>query len=179
MRRHRIRRFIIHILPVNAINPELFDVPPAKCAIIVCTNRTNSYINIFPAGQRCIVPFADYEIRNCYGAINNSHARIIIKFLKRLPRRVTDLYICCSKGGSRSPAVAAAVLRLSSRSDRAVWDNPCYVPNWLVYQTICKEGGLFAPDWYVKHLVKRNRRCYLRSVKRGNTGKYERWQIIE
>ena len=34
------------------------------------------------------------------------------------------------------------------------------------------------PDWYVKHLVELNRQCFLESVRRGNTGKYERWQII-
>ena len=81
----------------------------------------------------------------------NRH-RHIIRFLRQLPKSVTDLYVCCSKGGSRSPAVAAAVLRMSGRSDKAVWDNPYYVPNWLVYQSLVKNGGV---------------------------SEYERWQIIE
>ena len=125
------------------------------------------------------MPFADVEVKNAFNAINGAHARAIIRFLRNLPDEVTDLYIFCSKGGSRSPAVAAAVLRMSGRSDRPVWENPFYVPNSLVYQTICHEFGLFAPDWYVKRLVELNRQCYLDSVKNGNAGKYERWQTIE
>ena len=79
----------------------------------------------------------------------------------------------------RTEAVAAAVLRMSGRSDKPVWENPFYVPNRLVYQVICKEFGLFAPDWYIKKLVDLNRQCYLNAAKQGNSGKYERWQIIE
>ena len=177
--RRQIKKYTIHILAIPAITPEVFDIPIRKCAIIACTNRDNKHLKLFPPKQRCIMPFADLEIPGDYRSINRAHARAIIRFLRQLPRGVTDLYVCCSKGGSRSPAVAAAVLRMSGRSDKVVWDNPYYVPNWLVYQTICREFGLFTPHCYVNYLVKRNRRAYQTLVKNGGVSKYERWQIIE
>ena len=179
MKLNKIKKYTIHILALPAIRPEVFDIPLSRCAIIACTERENEYLELFPPQQRCVVPFADVEIPEAYGAIKGAHARVVIRFLRRLPDTVTDLYICCSKGGSRSPAVAAAVLRMSGRNDKVIWENPYYVPNWLVYQTICREFGLYAPDWYVKHLVELNRQCFLDSVRRGNPGKYERWQIID
>lgn len=179
MRQHKIKKYTIHILAIPAIKPEIFDIPVSKCAIIACTERDNENLKLFPDNQRCIMPFADVEDPDYYLAIKGAHARAIIKFLRQLPDEVTDLYVCCSKGGSRSPAVAAAVLRMSGRDDKVVWENPYYVPNWLVYQVICREFGLFAPDWYVEHLVELNRKCYLDSVRKGNAGKYERWQIID
>lgn len=179
MKLNKIKKYTIHILALQAIKPEVFDIPLRRCAIIACTERDNEYLKLFPPQQRCIVPFADVEIPEAYGAIKGAHARFVIRFLRRLPDTVTDLYICCSKGGSRSPAVAAAVLRMSGRNDKVVWENPYYVPNRLVYQTICREFGLCAPDWFVKTLVELNRQCFLDSVKRGNSGKHERWEIID
>ena len=179
MRQRRIRKFTIHILALPGIKPDLFDIPIQKCAIIVCTERDNEYLSLFPPKHICVVPFADVEDPQHTRAIKRSHARCIIRFLRQLPEEVTDLYVCCSKGGSRSPAVAAAILRMSGRSDKPVWDNPYYVPNWLVYQTICREFGLFAPYLYVMHLVRRNCRCYKKAVKNNGVCKYERWQIIE
>ena len=179
MRQHKIRKYEIHILAIPAIGPEVLDIPLSRCAIIACTERDNKYMNMFPERQRCIVPFADVEEKEHPMAIRGAHARLIIRFLRNLPEEVTDLYVCCSKGESRSPAVAATVLRMSGRSDKPVWENPYYVPNRLVYQVICREFGLFAPDWYVKRLVELNRQSYLNASKQGNAGKYERWQIIE
>ena len=179
VRQHKIKKYTIHILAIPAIKPEVFDIPLCQCAIIACTERDNENLKLFPDKQRCVMPFADVEDPEYYLAIKGAHARAIIKFLRQLPDAVTDLYICCSKGGSRSPAVAAAVLRMSGRNDKVVWENPYYVPNRLVYQVICREFGLFAPDWYVKRLVKINSQCYLNASKQGNAGKYERWQIIE
>lgn len=125
------------------------------------------------------MPFADIEEPDNPFAIRGAHARAIIRFLRQLPDEVTDLYVCCSKGGSRSPAVAAAILRMSGRNDDVVWKNPFYVLNKLVYQVICREFGLFAPKWYVKHKAELNWQCYMKAARYGDTGGYERWQIIE
>ena len=179
MRQHLIKKYTIHILAIPAIKPELFDIPISQCAIISCTDRKNRYVFMFPATQRCLIPFADSEDTTHPYAITAAQARLIIRFLRRLPDEVTDLYVCCSKGGSRSPAVAAAVLRMSGRSDKAVWENPFYVPNRLVYRVICQEFGLHASESYVNQLAELNMKCYLDAVYNGNTGGYERWQIIE
>ena len=178
MRGKKIRKFTIHILAIPAINHDIIDQPAERTALIVCTPRSNKSINLFSPKNTLIMPFSDVEVKGASGAINQSHARIIIKFLRKLPHEVTDLYICCSKGASRSPAVAAAVLRMSGRSDKVIWNNPYYAPNTLVYQTICREFGLFTPTFYVEYLRKRNSEKYKESVKNGHTSGYERWQII-
>ena len=125
------------------------------------------------------MPFADVEEPRDSLAIKGAHARAIIRFLRQLPDEVTDLYVCCSRGSSRSPAVAAAILRMSGRKDDVVWKNPFYVPNKLVYQVLCREFGLFAPDWYVKRKAELNWQSYMRAARYGDADGYERWQIIE
>ena len=95
-----------------------------------------------------------------------------------LPDEVTDLYVCCSKGMSRSAAVAAALLRMSGRSDDPVWLNPYYVPNILVYYVLCKEAGIpITPD-QVLFKQKQNEEAY-KKLQQGVPCEYERWQILE
>lgn len=172
-----IKPFIIHILPIKTIRPDLLDIAPQNAALIVCSDDSNRYLDIFQ--YRLVIPFADINSKNGANAITSANAKSIIDFVLSLPKTVTDLYICCTEGISRSPAVAAAFLRMSGREDRVIWNNPYYLPNPLVYKTICREAGLFAPEWYVWILKKRSALGYKFSRKRGNTGNYERWQIIE
>ena len=91
MKLNKIKKYTIHILALPAIRPEVFDIPLSRCAIIVCTDRENKYLDLFPPHQRCIVPFADVEIPGAYGAINGAHARLITRFLWQHPDTVTDL----------------------------------------------------------------------------------------
>lgn len=172
-----IKPFIIHILPIKAIRPDLLDIASQNAALIVCSDDSNRYLDIFQ--YRLIIPFADINFQNGTNAITSIQAKRIVSFGQSLPNAVTDLYICCTEGISRSPAVAAAFLRMSGRGDKVIWNNPYYSPNSLVYQTICSEAGLFAPEWYVWILKTSNAHRYKMSRKRGNTGSYERWQIIE
>ena len=84
----------------------------------------------------------------------------------------------CSKGGSRSPAVAVALLKMSGRSDEAVWRNPYYVPNTLVYYKLCREYGLLISKLEVWLKVMMNKRAFSLAQK-GRPCKYERWEILE
>ena len=166
---------MIHILPESILKKEIHEIDPLTTAIIICSDNNTSYQNII--SNMLLVCFADTTKRD-HNAITRKQAREIIGFVRNLSAEIIDLYICCSAGQSRSPAIAAAVLRMTGRSDKPIWENPFYVTNSLVYQTICHEFDLFAPDWYVRKLVDLNRQCFLDSVNKGYTGKYERWQII-
>ena len=84
----------------------------------------------------------------------------------------------CSKRGSRSPAVAAALLKMSGRSDEAVWRNPYYVPNALVYYRLCREYGLRISKMEAWLKVMMNKRAF-RMVQKGRPCKYEWWEILE
>ena len=172
------KRYVIHILAVPAITSEAFDLPPNQNALIVCSDITTPFIDGDVITNKLIIPFLDVEIKDIPGGFTGAHARMIIRFLQKLPESVSDLYICCSKGGSRSPALAAAILKASGRSDDAVWKNPFYVPNKLVYKKMCEELGFFMPWTLVRYKAFINAAQYSKSKKRGNTGKYDRWQII-
>ena len=82
------------------------------------------------------------------------------------------------RGGSRSPAVAAALLKMSVRSDEAVWRNPYYVPNTLVYYRLCREYGLRISKMEAWLKVMMNKRAFSLAQK-GRPCKYEWWEILE
>ncbi len=179
MRDHRLKRYTIHIMAVPGLSPEAFDLPMRQYGVIICTDRTNEFIDNRITHNKLVINFPDVEDKNYPGAFNGAHARVIINFLRTLPEEVSDLYVCCSKGGSRSPAVAAAILKASGRSDAQVWHNPFYVPNLLVYERLCRGFGIFMPHIVVlwKNLI--NKVSFRLAKHRGDGGKYERWQILE
>ena len=175
----RQNKYAIHILPITAISMDVFDTPKNLNALIVCTNRTLKYREFFDKDKILEIIFPDVEDPDFSDAFNDAHAGKIIDFLKNLPSDITDLYICCSKGESRSPAIAAAALRMSGRSDKNVWLNPFYAPNTLVYYKLCKSYGVPISRLTMKIRKFANNISYKISKNRGNTGKYEGWQILE
>lgn len=180
VRRHmdiKESHLLIHILPKTAIKQELHDLCKTTSASILCFDEPEISKYLI-TNYVLVVPFADTTIRSHANSITVEQARDIINFVQNLPASIKDLYISCSAGQSRSPAIAAAIHRMVGRSDKDVWENPYYFPNGLVYQTLCNEFGLPTPDVYVQNLVECNRQCYLEAVKNGNAGKYEKWQII-
>ena len=177
----KVKKYTIHILAITAFNPKLyelpFDLPQERNAVIICTDRKNEYLQNYK-GNKLDIAFYDVEDPSVIGAFETAHAMAIIKFINRLPDEVTDLYICCSKGQSRSAAVAAAILRMSGRSDDPVWLNPFYNPNSLVYYRLCKQAGIPITSEEVQLRKEQNEKAYL-DLQEGKPTKYERWQIIE
>lgn len=167
-------------MAVPGISADIFDLPMQQNAIIVCTTeRSTRFLKDGITHNKLIIDFPDVEDSAYPGAFNERHAQAIIRFLMNLPEEVTDLYVCCSKGGSRSPAVAAAVLKMSGRSDWRIWKNIFYVPNTLVYERLCREAGIWTPHFMVALKKKINDLEYKKAKLLQNTGKYERWEIIE
>lgn len=173
----RIKQYAIHILPTSAIRVDTFDLPQRQNAIIICNGQSNQDISLCLPDNTLVMDFPDIEDPRHIGAFNAAHAREIIGFVRSLSFDVTDIYVCCSKGSSRSPAVAAALLRMSGRSDKAVWMNPFYVPNLLVYYCLCHTWGFHTTRFSVwcRHLA--NVRAFKRAQRRKKT-EYERWEIL-
>lgn len=176
-RMHYIKKYVIHILAITAIDAETFDLPINQNAIIVCTNRDNKFIYKCNPENILVMNFSDAEDKKDLEAFNRAHARKIIKFVKSLSDEVTDIYVCCSKGGSRSSAVAAALLRMSGRKDKDVWNNPYYVPNTLVYFRLCREYGLPVTHFSTWICKQKNNQAF-RKAQKGQPCRYERWQIL-
>ena len=174
-----IKKYTLHILAIRGIREDTFDIALENNAVIVCTERYNENLAVLPVDHVLQIPFPDYEDYHLQGAFNRIDARIIKNFIHSLPDTVTDMYICCSKGGSRSPAVAAALLRASGRSDMDVWKNPFYVPNTLVYFRLCKELGVKTTTLSVFFRVLINKHAYRKAQKNKGSTPYERWQILD
>jgi predicted protein tyrosine phosphatase len=177
-RRIRLKKYASHILPIPAVTSDMFEYPIDKNALISCVTRTTPFLVGETDLSKLILPFNDVEDANVPGAFNSAYAREIIRFIKSIPDSVTDLYVCCSKGGSRSPALAAALLKASGRSDRTVWKNPYYVPNKLVYKIMRDELGYYIPWIIVKLKSFDNEMQFKKAKRKGDSGKYERWQIL-
>lgn len=84
----------------------------------------------------------DYE---CPGrSFSHVDATAFADFVNNLEADV--LYCCCDAGESRSPAVAAAVMRYFGLDDMQVWRNPHYHPNMLVFEMMTNVLGAEASD---------------------------------
>ena len=170
------KKYIIHILPRKLISEEIFDTEPAKNALIICADDTTEF-NLFTPHQ-LVLCFQDTCNKNDPAAFSFEMAESIIRFIRELPEDVDDIYVCCAAGESRSPAIAAALLRISGRPDESVWKNPYYSPNTLVYCRILQKYGVSMKFGYMI-LRERQHKKAIRDLKDGVPCKYERWQILE
>ena len=116
--------------------------------------------------------FRNVENKRPPNAFNKADAKRIINFVL-----VTDIYVCCSQGISRNPAVAAFLLKASGRNDMVVWRNPYYSPNTLVYALLCQEYGIRSSFLSAKVRKIANKKAF-RSIQKGKSCEYERWEIL-
>ena len=173
-----IKKYPLHILSVSALSWGVIDIAEDEAALIVLTERTNPFLESTGI-RKLVVDFQDVEDLKAEGAFTAARADRIIDFIEALPATVTDLYICCSEGVSRSAGCAAALLLMSGRSDRDVWRNPFYRPNGLVFSLLCREAGIFMPKFSVWLRKAANASAFRTAQRRHSAGKYERWQILE
>ena len=77
----------------------------------------------------------DYE---CPGrSFSWEDATAFAAFVKS-PNCPEKLFCCCDAGESRSPAVAAAVMRYLGMDDLQIWNDPRYHPNMLVFSMLAE-----------------------------------------
>ena len=78
-------------------------------------------------------------------SMDNAAALRIKVFADEAMKNADALIVCCAAGMSRSPAVAAAVMRGSGLDDGCIWDDARYSPNPLCYEMVLNAYGI-APD---------------------------------
>ena len=95
-----------------------------------------------------ILKFLDITDARSNMAINEEQAKAVCDFAKKAYKKgISDLYVCCDSGESRSAAVAAAITRFYSKGrsyrfiiakeEKKIWSNPAYHPNTYVYKMVC------------------------------------------
>ena len=75
------------------------------------------------------------------------------------------LFVCCDSGESRSPAIAAALMRSMGRSYFVIWQHTEYHPNPYVYTVMCRELGMKVDSSEVKERRAANQRAFERQIK--------------
>ena len=150
----------IHIMPVRRFL-KLEDVPEGAAAVISTSQELDFSGVTVPYVVAVYMDF-DYESSRSFSV---QHALRFKEFLENMGL-VTDLFVCCDAGESRSPALAAAIYRWLGRSDSFIWENPHYHPNMLVYQIFLETVGIDLSDHEIDYLIHTNQTAF-RKAKMG------------
>ena len=173
-----LKKYVVHILSVKVLSSDSFDLPKEEYAMIVLSeDEQNPAFDLCEKSQFLRLSFEDVGESNP-NACSSSDAEKALAFLATLPDTVTDLYICCDYGESRSPAVAAAVLLASGRKDQAVWENPYYHPNAFVFRTFCQTFGVSMSNADVSDRVRQNEQAFQNAIHHIPGEGYEKWQLL-
>lgn len=130
------------------------------CAGILCFSDFRQIPEHIPFRHSVSLVFQDIYDPADRNAFNSELAEELTRFIFTLPDGITDLYIACDAGAARSPAIAAALLRASHRSDKTIWKNPRYYPNPLVYKTVCQAFHLHTPKIMIRFRVRLNHAAF-------------------
>ena len=178
---YRMEDYRIHIYPIKGLTEDMlaqYEFP----ALILCSSRVSRLVKALFADDFCAVSFLDTIDVNDEGAMQPQHADTILSFLYSLDSSITsitDLFICCHSEDSRSPAIAAAILRLLGKDDRAVWENPFYTPNILVYYRMCRASGISVSWEEVLKLRQLNEEAYRKAQMNNGQTCHKRWEVLQ
>lgn len=109
----------------------------------------------------------DYESLRSFSA---EYAAAFARFVKDLDKDITDLYICCDAGESRSPAIAAGIHRWLGQSDSYIWESPTYHPNMLCFLRMLEALNLGITDEEVDALIQTNQSAFKKAVQQAKSG---------
>lgn len=129
-----IRDFIYHIAPAKSL---VEDIQPDCGYIIISTEKQYKYLDRY--SNVLLLQFADTEDKNRYNAISGDDVEKIISFLKECTCK--DIFVACDAGESRSPAIAAGLIRIAGGDDSYIFHSKDYRPNILVYSTVLEYGS--------------------------------------
>ena len=153
----------IHICPIKWLYQTLAEGPTGKCGAIISSSSkidTAKLFGIFYVFRQ--YEDLDYE---CPGrSFSQMDATAFADFVKNLEADV--LYCCCDAGESRSPAVAAAVMRFLGLDDMQVWENPHYHPNMLVFEMLANTLGVAISDQEKDFRFYTNRKAFRDAIRK-------------
>lgn len=116
----KLSRFRIHICPVKGIPWEKIYGNENSALVICSTTSSSCHDDKISAKRLCTVEFADVEDSSLPLSVREEQAVRIRDFIIQLKPEVSDLYVCCDSGESRSPAIAAAILKAAGLPDDVI-----------------------------------------------------------
>lgn len=156
----------IHVMPIKAVYDRITEEDRRQTAgLILCTT--------YPLRRECLLgvsclhlDFADTEDGKRENAFTPAMAVKVRNFVKSFESWGTELYICCDSGESRSTAIAAAVRRFWKQDEKAIWKNPRYHPNLLVYELQRRAFGCPVGRCGLKYRAWLNKRALRQAIRR-------------
>ena len=104
--------------------------------------------------------YEDLDYESPGRSFSREDAVAFADFLTEQENPIDTLYCCCDAGESRSPAVAAAVMRYLGMDDMAIWQNPRYHPNMLVFVMLTEALGAAVSDEEIDLLLYTNQKAF-------------------
>lgn len=146
------------VCPVKKLNNISISDTTRRAAIISSSEPPEAvYLPDFPYVLR-LYEDIDREIPG--RSFSDEDAEVIADFVRSRLDSVDTLYLCCDAAESRSPAVAAAIMRYMGLDDMTVWRNPHYHPNMLVFLRLCRALGVDVSDGEADALMYENMKAF-------------------
>ena len=122
---------------------------------------------------RCIrLCFADVNEETMWGAMTKAQAEAIHSFVTDVKDEIDVLHIHCFAGQSRSPAIAAAILRGLHMEDAWIWSDRQYRPNPLCFRLV-SEAFAAGRIFFTADLHLGNRRAQQQRPRFSNVGEMD------
>ena len=123
----------IQICPIKKLYQIIAEEDVGNCGAIISSSSEINAVKLrgIPYIFR---QYEDLDYESPGRSFSQTDAAAVADFIKNLGADV--LYCCCNAGESRSPAVAAAVMRYFGLDDLQVWKNHHYHPNMLVFEML-------------------------------------------
>lgn len=135
--------------------------------VIACTSYPDRYGPMASDGF-LLLNFDDITNPKRLYSFKPEHAREIRRFVEDAldgNTRIERIIAACDGGVSRSAAVAAALmLRFGQDDETAIWADPAYGPNRLVFKMLCEGLGLKMPKAAIDERVRRNERALMERI---------------
>lgn len=157
----------LHILPIKRLIDILAEGNHHAAAIISSSSPIDE--------QKIPIPhhieiYEDIDCEVAGRSFSSRAANEIASFVLSLPHSITDLYICCNAGESRSPAICAATLRHYGLDDMWIWESVNYHPNMLVFQKMAAAYQQPIDDDLADYLYYTNKSAFEEQIKKSRLG---------
>lgn len=153
----------VKIYPIRALYEAVKSAPVSGAAVI----STSFSVREERLPLRHITEVYDDLDREVPGrSLSPEAAQRMADFIRSIPPQTRIVYTACDSGMCRSSAVAAAVCRWFGLDEMAIWENPSYSPNPLVYVSLCDCLGLPVEDAELDLRIETNRMAFRRAVRR-------------
>jgi predicted protein tyrosine phosphatase len=114
---------------------------PAGMAVISIRNFLDGLPVARPKERHLVLCFDDKgEVMP--QSMSPAQAHAVVDFVVSVQDSIDTLLVHCHAGTSRSPAVAAVILRAYGAGDMHIWSSPEYRPNTLCYRLVLKAFGV-------------------------------------